>query len=387
MNQPLPDPHDRLEPKVTRREFLDSCWRLGWGLCASGVFARELLAAAPRSGLKEAMFYRRLSGKRTQCLLCPNQCVRRPGEAGMCRARGNRTGRYYSLVHGRPCVVALDKVEKCPLNHFQIGGDAFSIATAGCNLSCHYCQNWEFSQVGPDEASRKYDLTPAAVVDKAVENRAKAIAYFYTEPTVYYEYMLDVAKLARKRGLKNVMVTAGYISPEPLREALRHLDAVTLGLKGWNERFYREYIGGELSDVKQTLQILAAQKRVWWEVVTLIVPSLNDDLTELAAMAAWLKKVAGAERPLHFTRFRPEYKLKHLPMTPAATLTKAREVAIAQGLKHVYVGNLPGHAGANTYCPGCNKLVVERLAFKVLTQKIKQGKCEHCGRKIGGLWR
>jgi len=371
---------------VSRRRFLGRCAALGAGVCAAGMFGIPAFASEGATGLQEALYYRRLSRGRVQCLLCPNRCVVPKGDDGRCRARGNRGGRYYSLVHGRPCVLALDAVEKCPLYHFQVKGKAFSLATAGCNLSCRYCQNWSFALAGPEDVPKSYEMTPEAVVAKALEHKAGAIAYFYTEPTVYYEYMLDIAKLARRRGLKNVMVTAGYINPAPLKALLPHIDAVTLGLKGWNEAFYRDYVGGELRHVKETIRILAAAKDVWWEIVTLVVPALTDDMGELAAMAAWLRRTAGPERPLHFTRFRPAYQLKRLPKTPAATLTRAREVAMEQGLRYVYVGNLPGHTGANTLCPRCKETVVERLAFTVLHQEIQKGKCRFCGHEIKGVW-
>jgi pyruvate formate lyase activating enzyme len=224
------------------------------------------------------------------------------------------------------------------------------------------------------------------VVLKALEHKADAISYFYTEPTIFYEYMLDIAKLAREEGLKNIMVTAGYINAEPLQELMPYFDAMTVGLKGWDEDFYRKYIGGELHYVKETIKILAGQDKVWWEVVNLIVTSLNDNIQDIAQMSKWLCETAGPYRPLHFTRFRPQYQLKRLPMTPVATLTKARQVAMEQGLKYVYIGNMPGHEGSHTYCPQCGKMIVERLAFQVLKKKIVNGKCSYCGCKIGGVW-
>jgi pyruvate formate lyase activating enzyme len=371
---------------LTRRRFLCMTAQVGLSCCAGGFLARGVLAADGTSGLKEALYYRGLPDAKTQCTLCPNLCVRGPGEDGQCRARGNRRGRYYSLVYGRPCVIALDSVAKCPLNHYELPSKVFSIATAGCNLTCSYCQNWTYSQAGPDQVPKQLELSPRAVVQKAQQNKASGIAYFYTEPVVYYEYMLDVAKLARARRLTNVMVTAGYISPEPFRAALPLMDAVTFGLKGWDDAFYQEYIGCPLEPVKEAIRVLAQAKNVWWEVVNLIIPSLNDDMADIAAMAQWLRQTAGAERPLHFTRFRPQYKLKRLPITPTATLTKARDTAMAQGLKYVYVGNMPGHQGANTICPNCGKVVVERMAFTVLKKNLKGGRCAFCGHQIGGLW-
>lgn len=380
-------PRNRLERQntLTRRQCLVCFAHAGIGVCG-GAYLVNGGAVSARGGLHEALFYKQLGSGKTQCMLCPNVCVRGEGEDGKCRARGNRHGLYYSLAYGRPCVVALDEVAKCPLYHFQAADKAMSIATAGCNLACTYCQNWEFSQAGPDEAKKSYELGPEDAVAKAAEHGADAMAYFYTEPTVYYEYMLDMAKAARRQGLKNIMVTAGYINPEPLEELLPHIDAVTLGLKGWNESFYREYVGGELGHVKATMRLLAQQDGTWWEVVNLIVPALNDNMDEVASLARWVRDTAGTDRPLHFTRFRPEYRLKRLPMTPAATLTHARETAMREGMKYVYCGNMPGHEGAHTYCPECGKLIIERLAFTVLDSKLNRGQCGYCGCEIGGIW-
>lgn len=365
---------------------MKGCGFLAAGVCLSSFIPNLVFAESLPEGLKEALWYEKLPNAKTRCTLCPNFCERAHGENGMCRSRGNRNGVYYSLSYGKPCVISLDEAEKCPLYHFQLSGKAFSIATAGCNLFCKFCQNWTFSQVSPEDAIKSYDLSPEAVVAKAKENNCTAISYFYTEPTVYYEYMLDTARLARRAGLKNIMVTAGYINPKPLCEILPHLDAVTMGIKGWNEKFYREYIGGELGHVKETIQELSRNKNVWWEAVNLVIPTLNDDMNDIAGMAKWLRDTAGAERPLHFSRFRPEYRLKLLPMTPYATLTRARDLARKEGLQYVYIGNMPGHEGANTWCPSCGKMVVERLAFTVLKKNIVNGCCAFCNHTIKGVW-
>lgn len=375
---------------LSRREFCEY-GLLSW-LAASASFtvlgsaAQALTAIDGTADLHKAMFYKRLRNGRVQCLLCPNRCIRSHGESGKCRVRANRQGEYYSLVYGKPSVIALDEVAKCPLNHFELPEKVFSIATAGCNLSCLYCQNWEFSQSGPDQVSKVYNLMPRDVVSKAIQNNAAAIAYFYTEPTIYYEYMIDIAKIAHDKGIKNIMVTAGYINTEPLRKLLPHLDAVVLGLKGWNKQYYQKYIGGELKHVINTVETLASQDRTWWEVVNLIVPSLNDNMDDIAAMSHWLYQIAGPTRPLHFTRFRAEYKLRRLPKTPAATLTAARNIAMQAGLQYVYAGNMPGHDGANTFCPKCKKMIVERFGFTVTDKKIDNGRCVYCGHKIEGVW-
>jgi len=330
----------------------------------------------------EARWYERLDDGRVRCLLCPNACVRDTGERSRCRAREPKGGKLYSLVYGLPCVIMLDHVAKCPLYHVELPGKVFSIATAGCNLGCDYCQNWQFSQSGPDE-TKNFRLTPQQVVDKAVEKGCPGIAFFYTEPTVYYEYMWDIAGLARKRGLKTIVVTAGYFNDGPLRELAGRVDMFTVGLKGFDDGFYRRTIHGELAPVLKTLTTLH-EVGVWFEVVNLILPGLNDSPDGLRAMCSWLVRNLGPDRPLHFTRFRPQYKLRQLPLTPVKTLEAARSMALEAGLRYVYIGNLPGHEGNHTYCPKCGTTLISRLGFEVVERKLRDGACPDCGQRLPG---
>jgi pyruvate formate lyase activating enzyme len=252
-------------------------------------------------------------------------------------------------------------------------------------LGCDYCQNWQFSQVGPEE-TRNFPLNPEAVVAKALDRGCSAMAYFYTEPTVYFEYMWDIAGAAKKAGLLNIMVTAGYINEEPLRELCTRIDAFTVGLKGFDEKFYRDTIHGSLAPVLRSIETIAASGR-WFEVVTLIVPGRNSSPELIEAQALWMKEKLGAAVPLHFTRFRPQYKMRRLPLTPVRILEKAREVARAAGLEHVYIGNLPGHAGNHSYCTGCGATVVSRLGFEIVESSLERGRCKDCGCVLPGLWR
>jgi pyruvate formate lyase activating enzyme len=303
---------------------------------------------------------------------------------GKCKARENRDGKYFSLVYNTPCLIHLDKIEKLPIYHMLPGTNVFSIATAGCNLSCKYCQNWQFSQKSPYE-TQNYKLTPSEVVKKAKEAKCSTIAYFYTEPVIYFEYMYDIAKLAKKENMKNIMVSAGYINEDPLKEVAPYIDAVTFGLKGFSNKYYNEVIGGELEYVQNTLLRLE-KLNIWYEIVNLIVPTLNDNLSDIKRMCEWIKTNLSVTKPIHFTRFVPEYQLRDLPFTPQSTLEKARNIALETGLSYVYTGNMPGHEGNNTYCPGCKKLLIQRIGIKLINNYIKNGKCPFCGTKQMGNW-
>ncbi|MGE5279654.1 MAG: AmmeMemoRadiSam system radical SAM enzyme [Deltaproteobacteria bacterium] len=334
----------------------------------------------------EALFYEHLQGKRVRCALCPRRCVINPGQRGFCGVRENRDGTLVTLVYGKPCSVHVDPIEKKPLFHVRPGTTAFSIATVGCNLRCLFCQNWQISQAAPEDvAGRTYDMTPEEVVAAAKKSGASAIAYTYTEPAIYYEYMFDIAVRARQAGLLNVMHSAGYINEEPLRQLCPYLDAANIDLKGFNERFYNEFSFGGLADVLRTLTILKEQG-VWVEVTNLIIPGLNDDPAQIRRMCAWIRDNLGPGTPLHFSRFWPYYKLSHLSPTPVKTLEEARRIAMEEGLKYVYIGNIGGHPAEDTVCPKCGKVVVDRAGYIVKELHIEKGKCAFCGEKIEGRW-
>ncbi len=377
---------------LSRRSFLKV------GACALGTLALPqgfrlegadpagfLPAGSNPGGFREAQHYEILPDGRVHCLLCPNGCVRKEGERSKCRVRESRGGKYYSLVYGLPCVIALDPVEKCPLFHFHVPGNAFSIATAGCNLGCQYCQNWQFSQKTVEE-TRNLTLSPEQVIEKAKEYKAEAVSFFYTEPTIYFEFMKDIAELAKKAGLPTIMVTAGYINPDPLRELFGLIDAFAVGLKGWTEDYYRNVIDGSLKPVLTTLETIAKSGK-HLEVVTLVVPTLNDKPEDLKSLAGWVAKNLGPDVPLHFTRFNPQFKLKGLPPTPVGILEEARSGAMAAGIRFCYTGNIPAHEGNHTYCPKCRKLIIERLGIQVLSNLLKGGCCPFCATPIPGRWK
>ncbi len=321
---------------------------------------------------------------KVECTLCPHACRLGDYEIGLCRARIHRGGKLYSLVYGKACAVHVDPIEKKPIFHMLPGSGAYSLATAGCNLSCRFCQNWEISQARP-EKTRNRDLPPERVVEEALAAGCRSVAYTYTEPAVFFEYMLDSARLARARGLRNVWVTAGFINPEPLRELATVLDAANIDVKSMRDSYYREVCGARLQPVLDAVR-LALQLGVLVELTYLIVPTLNDSEGELRDFARWARRDAGAEVPVHFSRFFPMYRLERLPPTPPRTIARAAEIAREEGLRHVYTGNVPHDENANTYCPQCGARLVVRLGFTVLEQRLRDGACPDCGRKVYGIW-
>ncbi|MBU0547910.1 MAG: AmmeMemoRadiSam system radical SAM enzyme [Candidatus Omnitrophica bacterium] len=321
-----------------------------------------------------------------QCELCPFRCFLSEGSRGICRVRMNVAGRLRTLVYGQPVSVHIDPIEKKPVYHMLPGSRIFSIATVGCNLRCNFCQNWEISQRNPEE-TREGDkiLTPEQVVEAAIANNCNSIAYTYSEPIVFYEYVLDIARLAKQKGLRNVLVSAGYVNREPLKKLAPYFDVIKIDLKGFNEQFYRKVVGGDLKYVLSTLKELH-KLGVLTEVVNLVVPGLNDDMQEIDRMCKWIYDNLGPDTPLFFSRFSPQYKLGNLPATPIETLEKARKIAMDIGLRYVYIGNIAGHPGENTLCPSCGKMLVRRYGYTILENNIKKGRCIFCGREIPGIW-
>ena len=332
----------------------------------------------------EARFYEKMDHRKIRCKLCPRECVIDDRERGYCGVRENRNGVYYSLVYARPCALHADPIEKKPLFHFYPGSRAFSIATAGCNVNCKFCQNWEISQVRPEEVRSTY-LSPNKTARAARESDCLSIAYTYSEPTIFYEYMYDTAVAARELDIKNVVVTAGYISREPLEQLCQVVDAIKVDLKSFSESYYKDIVNGELKPVLDSL-ITMKKKNIWTEIVYLMVPTLNDSNQEIRDLCKWIKLYLGSEIPVHFTRFHPQYLLRDLPPTPVNTLELAKDIADAEGLKYVYIGNVPGNPAENTYCPKCRKPVLQRTGYYIRDIKITNGRCVFCNTRIDGLW-
>jgi len=377
------------DPKLTKREFLKFCGMSFCMLSASQLFGspETLRAQTGKKGFiktKLSPYFISLSGGEIQCELCHRRCRVSRGNRGFCRVRENREGKYYSLVYGIPCAIHLDPIEKKPFFHVLPATSSFSLATAGCNFQCKYCQNWEISQASPEEVYG-YEVPPEVVVQKAKEIGSRSVAYTYVEPTIFYEYMCDIGQLVKKAGLLNVCHSNGFINPDPLRDLCKVLDAANIDLKGFTETFYHEMCGGELTPVLETLKTLKKEK-IHVEITNLVIPTYNDDMSVVREMCLWVKKELGANTPIHFSRFYPMYKLRSLPPTPVATLDKAREIALSSGLEYVYIGNVPGHEGENTFCPGCKKMIIQRRGYMVGEIHLKGGKCGYCGRPIPGIW-
>ncbi|MBU4211472.1 MAG: AmmeMemoRadiSam system radical SAM enzyme [Kiritimatiellae bacterium] len=366
---------------VSRRQFLETA---GIAVAACAVCRDILATESADATLHEADFYEKLAGGSVRCRLCPWQCTVPDGKRGRCRVRENRSGKYYSLVWGRPCLTHNDPIEKKPFFHVYPGTRAFSIATVGCNIECKFCQNWDISQASPEDVSAPFK-SPEEIVRLALAQKVKTIAYTYSEPVVFTEYILDCAKAAKEAGLGNVIVSNGFLNEKPLKEWCSVATAIKIDFKGFSQKFYEETCAGQLQPVLDTLKRLAGSG-VWFEIVVLIIPPLNDDLDEIKRMTAWIVKDLGPNVPLHFTRFHPDYKLRNLPPTPINTLIKARQIAMDQGCNFVYVGNMPGVEGENTYCPKCKAAVVKRYGMGVLSNDLKNGKCPGCGTAIPGVW-
>jgi pyruvate formate lyase activating enzyme len=376
-------------PQWTKREFLKFCGASFCVLSSAYLFGfpETSQAQMAKKGLiktKLSPYFTPLEGGEIQCELCPHRCRVAKGKRGICRVRENREGKYYSLVYGNPCAVHLDPIEKKPFSHVLPGTTSFSLATAGCNFQCKFCQNWEISQAFPEDIY-SFEVPPELMVNRAKEIGARSMAYTYVEPTIFYEYMFDICQLTKKAGLLNVTHSNGFINPAPLKNLCKVLDAANIDLKGFTETFYRELCGGELTPVLETLKTLKREK-VHLEITNLIIPTKNDDMPTLKEMCLWIKKELGTDTPIHFSRFYPLYKLKTLPPTPVSTLERARAVALSVGLEYVYVGNIPSHEGENTFCPKCKKMIIQRTGYMVGEINLKDGKCRYCGKPIPGIW-
>ncbi|MEW6074788.1 MAG: AmmeMemoRadiSam system radical SAM enzyme [Candidatus Omnitrophota bacterium] len=341
--------------------------------------------AYPQENPKEALYYRTLDNNSVNCQLCPRRCIIPQGKRGFCGVRENREGTLYALSYGKLVAIHIDPIEKKPLFHFLPGSQAFSIATAGCNLRCKFCQNWAISQKRTEDLAYEY-LEPAALIERAKKSGAETIAFTYTEPVIFYEYMLEVAKLAKAAKIKTVMHSNGYVNEEPLKELAKYLDAANIDLKGFSDEYYAKLAEGTLEPVLRTLKVLK-EGGVHLEITNLILPGFNDDEATIRRMCIWIRKNLGLDTPLHFSRFFPTYKLVALIPTPVEALKRAKAIAEEEGLRYVYIGNLAGNPAENTICPACKKIIIRRSGYTVLENNLKEGKCSFCGQEIKGVWR
>lgn len=372
---------------MKRREFFKATagasFLLGTGL---GSALDRLYAFQEKANLSqvEARFYKKLPDREIECLLCPRLCKLGDRERGYCGVRENREGVYYTLVYGKACTINADPIEKKPFFHFLPSTNALSIASAGCNVNCKFCQNWQISQVRPEQVDH-FDLPPLQVVKNAKGYNCPSIAYTYTEPVVFYEYMYDTSLEARKQGVRNVVVTGGHINPEPLEELIRVVDAIKVDLKSFSQDFYRTYVRGELEPVLEAIKLIAKSK-IWQELVYLVIPTLNDSSSEIQKMCQWILKEIGPDVPLHFSRFHPMYLVKNLPPTPVSTLESIRQIALKEGIHYVYIGNVWGHEAESTFCPKCKNIIIQRIGFEIQKMEIQGGNCKFCNNPIPGIW-
>jgi pyruvate formate lyase activating enzyme len=331
-------------------------------------------------------YWHRLGDGRLQCDVCPRACKLREGQRGLCFVRACEGGEIVLTTYGRSSGFCVDPIEKKPLNHFLPGSAVLSFGTAGCNLSCRFCQNWDISK------SRELDTLADAAAPEAVAAAADSlgcasVAFTYNDPVIFLEYAIDVADACRERGIKSVAVTAGYICAEPRVEFFEHMDAANVDLKGFTESFYADTCAAHLRPVLDTLEYLRGETEVWFEITNLLIPGLNDSDAEIDAMTQWVVETLGPDVPLHFTAFHPDYKLLDRPATPAATLTRARRIALANGVRHAFTGNVHDVEGGSTFCPGCGDRVIERDWYDLGEYRLTDdGCCEACGTRLAGVF-
>ena len=380
---------------LERRDFIK---KGAAAVCCAGVAA--LIGKVPRafprspaspSGAVKGLvkparspWFEKLENRRVKCLLCPKKCELSDGERSPCRVRENRGGEGYTLVFGNPALIQEDPIERKPFFHVLPGSRALSVSTAGCNLDCAFCEVWDMALAEPEELYA-YEMPPEKVAGHALSSGLRSVSYAFGEPVAFYEYMAETAALVKKAGLLNLAHSAGFINPEPLKKLCGLLDAANIDLKGFDPAFYRDFVGGELDPVLESLKILK-RAGVHLEITNIIIPTLNDDMKLIESMSGWIADELGPDVPLHFSRFYPLYRLSSLPRTPVSTLNAARQTAMKAGLEYVYISRVTGHDGENTYCPGCGKVLIRRVGFVVDSMNIKNDRCPGCGRAVPGRW-
>ena len=352
----------------------------------------QQVAAVEDTGRIEGVpgrYWHPLEDGRLQCDLCPRYCKLREGQRGLCFVRGRMNDQILLTTYGRSSGFCIDPIEKKPLNHFLPGTPVLSFGTAGCNLACKFCQNWDISK------SREFDrlqdrASPEAIADAAVATGCRSVAFTYNDPVIFLEYAVDTARACRQRGIKTVAVTAGYVCAEPRREFFELMDAANIDLKSFSDSFYYKLCGGHLQPVLDTLLYLKHETNTWFELTDLLIPGENDSDAEIREMTQWIVQQLGPEVPLHFTAFHPDWKMRDKPPTPKATLNRCRDIALDNGLQHVYTGNVHDLRGSSTYCHGCGEMLIGRDWYELSTWavSIRNGRtvCAHCGTPLAGVF-
>lgn len=381
------------EKGLTRRQLLK--WMgVGLGALYGGRCAINLLTPQLPETLveipdepegRDTMFYRKVGKEQVVCEVCFRRCRLSDGQTGFCRNRVNRSGKLVSIVYGLPAAVHVDPIEKEPQYHFLPGTQILCMGTAGCNFRCQFCQNWRLSQRSLEEMAMVYDWPPETVLQEAQSRSVPSISFTYNEPTTFYEYMYDCAELMHQAGINTIFHTNGSMNREALETLLPYVSSVTVDLKGFTESFYDKLCHAELEPVLKSLQVIK-RAGVWLEIVNLVIPDRNDDPNTVRDMSEWLVANLGADTPLHFSRFFPQYRLTELPPTPVTTLERCRDMAMQAGLHYVSIGNVPGHEYNSTFCPRCEERLVERYHFNVHRVWVEEGRCPFCGREIAGVW-
>ncbi len=379
---------------MNRRDAIKACALAAAGLggallyklMPAGKGANDEVEPYNDTGMKEARHYRSLAGGAVRCELCFRNCRIGEGSRGFCRNRVNADGRLYNVVYGKPSAVNVEPTEKEPMHHFLPGTNMLCIGTVSCNFRCRFCHNWHLSQRSLDQVGLHRSLSPEEMVQYGLRRRVPAVSFTYNEPTVFYEYMYDVAVGARSEGIKTIFHTNGALNARPLRELLRHMDGATVDLKAFTNEFYEEICEARLEPVLETLKIIK-EEGVWLEVVNLVLPGYNDRPEETGRMCRWIVSEVGGDTPLHFSRFSPSYRMTDLSHTPVSTLERCREIAHDAGVRYVSIGNVPGHEANSSFCPRCGTRFITRRHFTVVDIKMENGSCATCGMQIPGVWR
>lgn len=369
---------------ITRRDFIKTVFT---GACVGSFCGRQLSVKASSTnaeGFEPARWIDRISNNKIQCNLCPFRCRLNKGETARCRVRKNIEGSGYTLSYANPAIVEENPVERSPFFHVLPGSRVLSVSTTGCNLECKFCEVWDIALAAPDEV-HTYEMSVDTILRHAKSAGLESVNFSFGEPVVFYEYMYDIAVKSKSAGFKNLIHSALFIEPEPLKTLCKYIDAVNVDLKAFCDDFYQEICNGRLKPVLDALKILK-ENGVWIEITNIIIPSMNDDISQIKQMCEWIKDNIGDSTPLHFARFYPLYRLSNLPPTPVSTLDEVRNTALEVGLKHVYLSRVTGHEAENSYCSNCKKKLISRMGFIVDENLLVKASCPNCGTKFPGVF-